>query len=253
MTRIGVQISSVRKYLQTPEDVMESFRKVSKIGYKAIQIQWISSDVPAGFINEALKETQLNCIGTQDYYDEVTSNLDEIIKMNDLWGGTYICVSGIPERFHSFQGCMSFAAELTQIAKRLEEAGKILIFHPRHQEFMSYGGKVALEILLENTTDNCQVELDLYHVKKAGFDPVDWIYKVKGRMDLVHFKDMAVAPDGKEVLTPVGQGIIKWEDIFQACMQTGVRYCFAEQESWQKDPFECLKDSYDFITAHGIK
>ena len=253
MARVGVQISSVRKYLQTPEDVLESFRKVSKIGYRTIQIQWISSDVPAGFINDALKETQLNCIGTQDYYDEVIPNLDEIIKMNDLWGGTYICVSGIPERFHSLQGCMSFAAELNKIAKQLEHAGKILIFHPRHQEFTRYDGQIALDILLENTEDNFQPLLDIYHIKKAGYDPAEWIYKVKGRMDMVHFKDMAEAADGKEVLMPVGQGILDWEDIFRACMQTGVKYCFAEQETSHKDPFECLEDSYKFITAHGIK
>lgn len=52
MLKLGVQISSVRKYLQTPEDVLESFRKVHKIGYNAVQIQWISPDVSNEFIND---------------------------------------------------------------------------------------------------------------------------------------------------------------------------------------------------------
>jgi len=30
------------------------------------------------------------------------------------------------------------------------------------------------------------------------------------------------------------------------------KYGFAEQESWQKDPFECLKESYEYIVMHGI-
>ncbi|MFW6270706.1 MAG: sugar phosphate isomerase/epimerase family protein [Bacillota bacterium] len=253
MTKLGIQISSVRKYLQTPEDVLESFRKMSIIGYKAIQIQWISPDVSMGFINDALKETKLNCIGTQDYYDRVIPNLDEIIKMNNLWGGTYICVSGIPERFQSFQGCMSLAAELNKITKRLEKEGKILCFHPRSQEFERYDGQIALDILLENTVDTFQVCLDVFHVQKAGYDPINWLKKLNGRVDLVHFKDMAANPSDKQDLTPIGQGTLNWEDIFKTCKQTGVKYGFAEQERWEKDPFKCFEESYKFITKYGIK
>lgn len=253
MTEAGIQISSVRPYLQTPEGVRESFRKVSQMGYRVIQLQWISPDVPAGFIRDALMETRLHCVGTQDYSDEVLPRLQEIVRMNDLWGGKYICVSGIPERFQSCEGCAAFAAELNRAAKRLEAAGKILAFHPRSQEFVKYGGRTALDILLENTESPFQVELDVYHVQKAGYDPVDWIHRLKGRMDLIHFKDTAAAPDGKQILTPVGEGTLDWQGIFEACGRTGVRYAFAEQESWQGDPFDCLQRSYRFMAAHGIR
>lgn len=109
MTKLGLQISSVKKYLQTPEEVLESFRKVSTIGYDTIQIQWINPEVPTDFIQAALKETNLKCIGTQDYYDVVIEHLDEVIEMNDLWGGTYITVSGLPERYQSYEGCLEYA------------------------------------------------------------------------------------------------------------------------------------------------
>ncbi len=253
MTRLGIQVSSVREYLQTPEDVLESFKKVSEIGYKIIQIQWISPQVPMEFIKDALEEEHLDCIGTQDYTDQVLTNLDDVIKMNELWGGSYICVSGIPERYHSSEGCIAFAAELREVAKRLKDIGKILTFHPRSQEYARYGDKIALDILLDNVVDNFQIVLDIYHVHKAGCDPVEWIHKLKGRMDSVHFKDKIILADKTEQLTPVGQGVLPWEAIFQACKDAGVRYAFAEQETWQKDPFECLKESYEYITAHGIR
>lgn len=253
MTRLGIQISSVRDYLQMPSDVLESFRKVSRMGYRSIQIQWISPDIPADFIGNALKDCSLRCVGTQDYYDAVMENLDDIIEMNDLWGGDYICVSGIPERYHSRQGCMEFAEELNRVSIALEARGKILTFHPRCQDFLIFDGESAMEIMLENTRKEFQIELDVYHVVKAGYDPVQWIHKVKGRMDLIHFKDMKALPDGKEVLTPIGQGDIRWEEVFKACIDTGVKYGFAEQESWEKDPFECLEESYRFISSFGIK
>lgn len=53
MTKLGIQISSVKDYLQTPEEVLESFRKVSDIGYETIQIQWINPEVPIEFIQAA--------------------------------------------------------------------------------------------------------------------------------------------------------------------------------------------------------
>jgi len=252
MTRIGIQISSVRKYLQTPQDVLDSFRKVSASGYRFIQIQWIAPEVPAEFIHDALKETHLECIGTQDYFDVVVPQLDEVVAQNDLWGGQYVCVSGIPERYHSYEGCLAFARELDQLALRLEGQGKILNFHPRAADVLAFDGKNSLEVILEHTHAPFQYLLDVYHLVKAGFDAVDWIHRVQGRNDLIHFKDFRRNPDGSEVLVPVGQGCIDWEPIFRACIETGVKYAFAEQESWLKDPFECLGECYTYITGHGI-
>ena len=176
----------------------------------------------------------------------------QVVEMNNLWGGTYICVSGIPERYRSYAGCLEFAKELNRLSASLEKKGKILNFHPRYMDVIQFGGKNSLEIILENTRDKFQFVLDVYHLVQAGLDSVEWIYKVKGRNDLMHFKDVKINPDGSEVLMPVGQGSIKWDMIFQACIDTDVKYAFAEQESWQKDPFECLKESYDYIVMHGI-
>lgn len=252
MTKAGIQISSVRKYLQTPADVLDSFRKVSAIGYRIIQIQWISPAVPAEFIRDALIETKMQSVGTQDYYDEVVPQLDAWITMNDLWGSANICVSGIPERYRSLEGCLAFAAELNRISERLEQQGKILSFHPRSVDMIHFGEQNSLELLRDRTRPEMQFCLDVYHLVKAGLDPVAWIHSVQGRCDLIHFKDGKTGPDGKEALTPVGQGSITWEPVFRACEATGVQYGFAEQESWQKDPFECLKESYDYLIANGI-
>jgi sugar phosphate isomerase/epimerase len=253
MTRLGIQISSVREYLQTPEDVLASFRKVSEIGYKTIQIQWINPEIPTEFIHDALKETRLECIGTQDYYDVVVSHLDEVIEINNLWGGSYITVSGIPERYQSYEGCLEFTKELNKLSEFLETKGKILNFHPRFMDVFQYDGQNSLDIIFENTRSDFQFLLDIYHIFYAGLDPIDWIYKVKGRNDLIHFKDGIIDSNGNEVLMPVGQGAIQWKKIFDATIETGVKYAFAEQEKWQKGPFQCLKESYDYIKMNGIE
>ena len=245
---VGIQISSVRKYLGNEQDVLNSFKKVSKIGYKYIQIQWISPDVSPEFIKSALIETNLKCVGTQDYYDEVIPHLKNILKMNKLWGGDNICVSRIPERYHSLDGCKKLASEINEVINITENKGKTLSFHPIWTDYTIIGGKPLIELLLENVSDKMQIVLDAYHANKAGFNPVDWIKKLNGKIEFIHFKDMKIKDDGTEVLTPVGQGSLDWISIIKACIETNVKYCFAEQERWNKDPFECLKESYDYIS-----
>ena len=244
--KIGVQISSVSPYLNNEHNVKESFSKVKKIGYDEIQIQWVSPDVSPEFIKSTLDEIQMNCVGTQDYYDVVAPKFGEILKMNELWGGQYICVSRIPDRYRSEGNCKLLASEINKLLERAENSGKTLAFHPIYSDYEKFGGKPLIEILLENCSGKLQICLDLYHVMKSGYDPADWIRKFKGRIPMVHFKDMAIS-EGHEILVPVGQGILNWDSIFDACLETGVEYCFAEQEQWQKDPFECLGESYDFI------
>lgn len=252
MTNIGIQISSVRAHLQTPEDVLESFRKVSKMGYKHIQIQWINPEIPIEFIHDALQETGLNCIGTQDYYDLVVDHLDEVIEANHLWGGTYITVSGIPERYQTYEGCLEYAEELNKLSIYLESKGLILNFHPRSKDVFHYDEKNSLEVIFENTHKEFQFLLDIYHIVDAGLDPVEWIHRVEGRNDLIHYKDGLMDSSDKEVLMPVGQGSVSWEPIFKATKETGIQYTFAEQETSQGDPFDCLEESYNYLKAHGF-
>ena len=37
----------------------------------------------------------------------------------------------------------------------------------------------------------------------------------------------------------------------QATKETGIQYTFAEQETSQGVPFDCLEESYNYLKAHG--
>ena len=248
--KIGIQISSVKKYLQTPADVLESFKKCAKIGYKYIQIQWISPSVPNEAIRDALLESGLECVGTQESFKEVFPNIDKYIAMNKMWGGKYVCSSatGIESTLKTVGECLYAAKQLNQMAEQLKDAGLIYALHLNspHIAEVEVGGKTSLDIIMENTSDDVQLNLDMYHIKTSGNDPVEWIKKSAGRADMTHFKDYKKV-GANTVLCPVGQGVIEWEAIIKACEETDVKYCFAEQESWEKDAFECLDECYQYI------
>ena len=52
---------------------------------------------------------------------------------------------------------------------------------------------------------------------------------------------------------PVIHGEINWEPIIDATIETGIKYAFAEQETFEKEPFECLTESYEYLVKNGIK
>lgn len=253
MITAGAQISSLQAYLQTPEQMEETFEKLKSIGYRVIQIQWINPDIPPERVAAALRRTGLISVSTQDYYQKVREQLSATLRIHELCGSRNICVSGIPEAFLTEEGCLDFARELTDFASQMEAVGRVVSFHPRVREFCSFGGRSAVEILMENTPDSFQLGLDLYHVIRAGQDPEVWLHRYRGRIEFVHFKDYCLNADGEEYLVPVGQGLIDWKPVIRACEETGVKWIFAEQERWEKDAFLCMAESLDFLRAMGVQ
>ena len=147
--RIGLQISSLKPYIQTRAGVADTLRRVRSMGYTDVQLQWTGADVPCEFIAEELERNGLSCWGTQDYYDVVMARLEYEIRAAGLYGSRYICVSGVPERFMSPEGLVAMAGELNRTQARLADSGIALTFHPRHMELTPMDGASAAERLLE--------------------------------------------------------------------------------------------------------
>lgn len=244
--RTGLQISSLKKYIQTPADFASTLRRVREMGYRDVQLQWTGEAVTCEFIAEQLERNGMTCWGTQDYYDAVMGRMDYEIRAGRLYHSKYICLSGIPERFMSEEGVLAMAAEMRGTGARLADEGYILTFHPRYHEYARFGsGETAAERLLDNAPD-LQLTLDAYHSAMAGVDSAALMRKYAGRVDMVHLKDAAaLTPDAP--LTPIGAGAIDFKPVFDTCETAGVKVVFAEQERWQRDPFECMKQSLEYM------
>ena len=95
--------------------------------------------------------------------------------------------------------------------------------------------------------------LDTFWVQAGGGDSAWWLEKLAGRVDTIHFKDMAML-GGKRVMMEVMEGNLNWPAIFKACETAGVRWTFIEQDDCNgKDPFACLKTSYDNLAKAGYR
>jgi len=65
-------------------------------------------------------------------------------------------------------------------------------------------------------------------------------------MGVIHFKDMAIVND-QQVFAEIGNGNLEWEPIIQACRDTGIEWVAIEQDTCPGDPFDSLKQSYEYL------
>ena len=76
----GIQVSSLKPLLRTPEQVREAFSKMKDLGCTTVQLQWIDSSVPVEAIAETLRKNNIRSVSVQDFYDLIQENPDYYIK-----------------------------------------------------------------------------------------------------------------------------------------------------------------------------
>ena len=257
MTKFGAQLYTVREKMQTAEGMLETLKKIKDIGYQYVQISGQGPEITAEQIADALKQTGLTCAVTHDRefgFDQMLSHVDEIARRHDMWGCQYVALGMMPPPYlESLATVRAFIQKANDISDALKKRGKIFMYHNHHFEFrVLENGKRIIDVLFEEFSPDIQFELDLYWVQKAGADPVAWVERAKGRMDICHIKDMAVRQGERffqmeDYMAPIGSGNMNWDGIIRAMNDTGVKLTMVEIDQCPKEIMECLKDSYDFL------
>lgn len=238
---LGIQVSSLKPLLNTPEQVDQVFARMAQMGCRWVQLQWIDPAVSPEDIAAALNRHGLRSVSVQDFCTSVRENHEYYVNLNQRTGGRWLCVSRIPEECKSPQGLAEFARELEALNDKLSPLGQQVCFHPVSADFQAVPGLDAVEVLLEKLPW-MPLCLDLYHLNRCCGDMPGYIRRHAGRICMVHFKD---SRDGR--LVPAGQGDTPWEGVAQACRDAGVEYAFVEQETWGGDPFQCLQEALDWL------
>ena len=255
MTQLGAQMFTVREYTKTTKDLMETFAKLKGIGYDAVQVSAIGADIPVEAVAEGLKENSLICAATHIGFGDCLADIDAVIAKHKAWGCEYVGVGSMPDEYRAdAAGFERFAKDASKVADELAKAGLKFVYHNHNFEFRKFDGKLGMDILFDNASPNFQFEIDTFWVQKGASDPRKWIEKVAGRMDVVHFKDMALTETSEQRMAYIGEGNLNWDGIIKSCRDIGVKWFLVEQDDCQgRDPFACLKASREFLLTKGIK
>ena len=132
------------------------------------------------------------------------------------------------------------SAEILQTAgEQAKKAGLIFGYHNHATEFDVKDGVVAYDYFTTQiAADILKLELDLGWVFKAGKNPVDIFKQNKGRIPMLHVKDMTATGD----IVPFGNGVYDFKETFRNLDIAGVEYFFIEQD-FPKSPFDDIVTS----------
>lgn len=237
----GIQVSSLKPLLGNDAQVAEAFQKMRALGCTTVQLQWIDPSISAGTIARCLKENGISSISVQDIYETILSDFSYYTTLNAATGGKWLCVSRIPDRLRTPKGLDMFLDELRAMQRSLDPMGQRLCFHPVSGDFTALPNRNAVEYLLEAMPE-LTLCLDLYHLNRNCTDMPGFIRRYAGRICMVHFKD-AIG----DQLVPAGQGDTNWSGVVKACLEASVPYGFVEQERWNRDPYDCLREAMDWL------
>ena len=254
---VGAQLYSVRTLTQDAENLDKTFAAIRAMGYTTCQLSGQSREIPDETVAELLKKNDLKCIVTHNSMKDFEEDMDALISRHHTWNCKYAGLGAMPAEYHEdAEGFVRFAKKANEFGKRLKDEGITFVYHNHAFEFCRHDGKLGMDILFDEFGDNVQFELDTFWVQAGGCNPVEWIRKVDGRMDVGHFKDMMGTNGFKPVQTmvPVGSGNLNWAEIKKACEETHVLYTEVEQDNAveQPDPLGQMKESADNLKRMGF-
>ena len=278
-TQIAAQLYTIRDHIKTRADFEASMKKIRAIGYQAVQISAIG-DIPDVTVKRIVDDNGLTICNTHVAYDDLVNRPERVIAQHQLWDCRHVAIGSMPPEFRAGEdGFRRFAAIANGIGETLAAADLTFSYHNHSFEFVKFGGRTGLALLLEETDPRyVQMELDTYWIQHGGGDPVAWIERVAGRMPVVHLKDMVMqsptlnpSPKMREGLssTPrqsrggggkptqamaeVGAGNMNFPAILAACERAGVEWYAVEQDFCAGDPFDSLAISYKNLLALGLQ
>ena len=248
LSQVAAQLYTVREFCKTPDAIGETLRKISAIGYRAVQASGLGPIDEAALVSLA-REAGLTICATHEPGEMILKQPEAVVARLQKLGcrhTAYPWPGGVP--MASLADVQAFAAQLNAAGKVLHEAGLTLSYHNHHTEFRRIGGRPILETLFAETDPRyLQAELDTYWVQYGGGDPVAWCRRMRGRLPLLHLKDFAINPQGQIIYAEIGAGNLDWPSIIDAAEASGCKWFIVEQDTCPGDPFDSLRQSFDFI------
>jgi sugar phosphate isomerase/epimerase len=253
--KIGAQLYTVREFARTLEEFARTLQKIAAIGYTSVQVSGTCAYEPQ-WLAEQLAKNGLTCDLTHIGMDRLVRETDRVVAEHKVFGCRYIGIGSMPGVFETgLAAYQPYREAITPAVRRIRELGGKFMYHNHAREFEIGDGKNLMQQMMEDfAPSEYGFILDTYWVKAGGGDPVEWLKKLRGRIECIHLKDMTASAEGKTRFAPVGYGRLDFDAILAAASEGGTEYAFVEQDDcYGENPFDCLDKSYRFLAAKGLK
>jgi sugar phosphate isomerase/epimerase len=259
--KLAVQMFTVREFTQTAADLAKTLQKVRAIGYPAVQLSAVgcmngaTPEVSAKQARRMLDDAGLRCIATHRGWEALAQQTEAEIAFHQELGCDFAAIGGIPQNYRDgAAGFRRFVQDARPTIAKLKAAGIRFGYHNHAFEFVRIGPgqKTTYDIFVDEAYPDFMLEVDTYWAIHAGVNPERLFARAAGRVPVIHLKDKAVVEGNDARFAPIGEGNLDWAHILPACRKAGVEWYAIEQDNcFGRDPFDCLKASFDFLATQG--
>jgi sugar phosphate isomerase/epimerase len=252
----GAQLYSLRTIID--KDPLAVLQGLEAAGYTEAEVIRANMDK----IWSALKQTKLKPVSLHIDTQMFTKDIDKLNPTLDdakQRGFSYVvCPYIAPQDRGGVDVIKKLADTLNQAGQRCKSAGIQLCYHNHAFEFepVKEGGNL-LDVLMKNTDPKLVgLELDIMWAKVGGVEPVKVFEQYKGRIPLVHMKNVkaGIGPQynervSREAFEEVGKGVIEIAPVLRAAEKAGAKHFFVEQDQTPGNPLDSLRGSAAYLKS----
>ncbi|MEJ5366974.1 MAG: sugar phosphate isomerase/epimerase [Bryobacteraceae bacterium] len=259
---LGVQLYTVRTLM--PKDPRGTLSAIASIGYEFVE----PGRGQLAQLEPHLKEFKLATpsVGLElPLVTGASGNAPDAAKLDDAIaplpskGVRFAVIAYVGKPMRDEPGFYEkFSDQMNRAGEICRKHGVQLCYHHHSFEFEPVQGKRPFDTLVERFDPKLvHFEIDTFWLKIGGEEPARMLRKLKGRVSLVHLKDIARSTPveysemkvAREAFKEVGNGELPWQDILKACEEAGVRHYIVEQDWWPGDPLDSLRQSFRFLRS----
>ncbi|MDP5275841.1 sugar phosphate isomerase/epimerase family protein [Chengkuizengella axinellae] len=248
---VGLQLYTLRE--ETEKDFVDTLQSVADMGYQTVEFAGYGG-IEAKEMKKILDDLGLYAPSSHVPIEVLQHQLENQIEYSLEIGSKYIVCPylDVQTYLRGEQNLKTTLESFKEIAAKCRDNGLQFAYHNHDFEFeKTEEGSYILDRIYKSIDANLLVaELDLFWVKKAGLDPIEYLSSFKNRCPIIHIKDMT--KDHRETFAEVGQGIIDYLSIFKMAENIGIEHFIVEQDVCERPPLESIKMSINYLKSIGV-
>ncbi len=243
--KTAVQLYSLRELIEK-KGLNTALKLVSDAGYDGVEFAGQYNCTP-NEIKALLEKYNLEAVGAHISANDIINDKANVLNfINTL---NIDIVSEPCGDIEAFQ-----KGDLSAYVEKLSDANLIMlenntVFCYHNHWFEASPAKQYLTPLC-NIICGLKLEVDVFWLKYAGLNPLDFIKANRDFIEVLHLKELSKSGEANAPSPVLGDGITGMKDIIEFAYKNNFPCVILEAENIQGDILSYLKKSLDFIKAN---
>lgn len=260
MSKISLQMYTMREFTKNKEELEETVKKLSEIGFRNLQYT-VQNFMTVKETKEMFDRYNISEDSDCISFFDIEKNLQRVEDGAKYFHTPYLRTDSVPMEMVTPDGMKKFCEEANRIGEIISQFGQKLLYHFHSYEFINFenSDENGVDVFLrELNPEYVHLQPDTFWLQSGGKNPASFIKANKKFIQYVHTKDYAIGmrEGGLETtpskFAPVGCGNLDFEEIIKACREIDCKmYVIEQDECYGKSAFDCVKKSFDNLTKFG--